>query len=122
MEAAIGLFPRLDVAGAVGRPVGLLGLIENGLGQVRCSVAQSQHFKRGAHFGDFPDFLKTEARDTNASAGLAGDESLGLQTPERLTHGHMTRAEFLGNMILPKPGARLKRAADNAVCKHLADP
>ena len=122
MKSPVGFFPCLNVTGAVAGPVGFLRLIENGFGQMRSGIAQRQGFERSPHLDHFPDVFETETGNANASARLADDKTLRLQTPERLANRHMAHAKFLGNMILTKPGTRLKLAGNDTLGKHLADP
>ncbi|GGA57042.1 hypothetical protein GCM10011499_29080 [Pelagibacterium lentulum] len=89
---------------------------------MREGVAQRQGFERGAHFGYLSHLIEAEAGHPHAPARLTDHKTLGLQTPESLAHRHMACAEFLGNMILPKPGARLKRSGNDTVGQHFADP
>ncbi len=121
MEGAVGFLPGADIAGFVAGLGRFLGEVENGCRQVRRGMAQRQHFERRPHFGDFPDLAEVERRDTHATAGLADRQPLRLQTPEGLAHRDMAGLEFLGDMVLPQPGARLDRARYDAVGQHLAD-
>jgi len=89
---------------------------------MRRGMAQSQHFKGGAHLSHLLDFIHAETGDPNASARLADDKPLRFQTPERLAYRHMACAELLGNMILAQPGPRFERTGDDAIGKRLADP
>lgn len=43
---------------------------------------------------------------------------LRFETPERFAHRHMAYTELLGNMILPEPRTRLKRAGDDAIGQY----
>lgn len=122
MKGPVGFFPSLRIAGPVAGAGGIFGLIENGLGQMRRGIAQRQHFKRGTHLGDFPDFLGAETGNTNPPARFADHEPLRLEASERLAYRHMARTELFGNMVLAQLRAGLYRAGNDPISKRPADP
>ncbi len=100
---------------------GLFRFIKNGAGQVRCRMAQGQHFQCGAHFRNFADFLKRERSNANTAPWLRNRKPLCLQTTERLTHRNMACAEFIGNMILTQLCAWFQLARNNPLRQDAAD-
>ncbi|ESW65453.1 hypothetical protein X771_21475 [Mesorhizobium sp. LSJC277A00] len=121
VEGAVGLLPRADIAGFVAGLCGFFGKVENGSRQMRRGMAQRQHFEGCPHFGDFPYLAEIESGDAHAPPGLTDRQPLRLQAPEGFAHRDMAGLEFLGDVILPQPGAGFDRARYDAIRQHLAD-
>ena len=121
MKGAIRFFPRLNVAGMIPGPRRILGLVENGFGEMRGGITQRQHLKRGAHLGHLPHFLQTKAGNANTPARLAHDQPLRFQSPESLAHRHMADAELFGNVVLAQLRAGLDRTGNDTVRQYSAD-
>ena len=121
VKAAIRFLPFADIARGVARPRRILGRVQNRRGQMRGSMAQRQNLKRGAHGGDLLDLVQIKARHPDTLARLADRQPLRLEPAERLAHGDVAGAEFLGDMVLTQPGPRLDLAGDDAIGQHAAD-
>ena len=106
----------------VALPRRLFGSVEDGGGEVAGGVFQRQHLQRRPHLRHFAHFGDVEGGDAHAAARLADRQALRLQPAECLAHRHMTRLEFLGDVILPQAGAGREFAAHDAVGQHAADP
>lgn len=110
VKCAIGLLPGLDVARLIARRCGVLRLIEYGLGKMRRRIAQGEYFEHSAHFRNLADLVQAETGDPDAAARLALHQSLRFETAKCFPHRHVACPEFLGNVILPQPGAGLDPA------------
>ena len=53
-------------------------------------MAQRDHFKRGAHFRDFPDRAGIERRDPHAAPGKGDHEMLGFELTKSFSNRDMT--------------------------------
>lgn len=122
MKGSVGLLPGLDIRRFVTGPNGILGLLENGLCQMRGSMAQGKPLKLRPHFGHFPDFIQIEESNANPSPWLTDHQTLGLKAAKGFADRHMACAELLGNVILPKLASRLQLTRDNALGQGAADP
>ena len=83
-------------------------------------MAQRQHFECCPHFGDLLDLTQIEGGDAHAAARLTDRQPLRLETAEGLSHRNMAGLEFLGDMVLAKPGSGLDHTGDDAIRQHFA--
>ena len=83
---------------------------------------ERQYLERRPHLGHLLDLVKIERRDPHPAARLIYREPLRLEQPKCLAYRDVAGTEFLGDMILPQPGARVDRAGNNPIRQRLADP
>lgn len=107
--------------GPVALPRRLFGPVKDCSGKIGRGMTQGELFENGPHFGDLAHLFLAERRYTHASARLTDSKPLRFQSPERLTHGHMTGAKFGSDMILAQPRARFQLSGNDPLGQNLAD-
>src|SRR5262249_5951217 len=56
--------------------------------------------------------------DAQSATGLDGNQLLGLELPQRFTHGRFTYAELLCEVVRTQPRARRKRIGHDRLAQH----
>lgn len=118
VKPAVGGLPFAHVLGGVAVAGDLFGLAQDGGGDMRRGVTQSQNLEAGPHIGHLAQLGGVEIGDAKAASRLALGQTLRLQDMKGLAHGNMAAAELSGDVILPQTRARGDPARDYAFSKH----